>query len=173
MPPPAIRLIATIFIGLPGLALWLGGLIAIGMMAALITSTTTAHREEVAIISVCGLLGSIGGSAMIKGWRLFIQGNRHHLPISRIAIITAVAVAAQIPAVIALSCLVPGAYQLLEAGLKEGLLPLATSAISLLLSIYLHRLGFGLRLKWEREHSATLRAWREAERSTAPSLPQR
>jgi hypothetical protein len=173
MPPPAIRLIATIFLGLPGLALWLGGLIAIGMMAALITSTTTAHWEEVAIISVCGLLASIGGSAMIKGWRLFIQGNRHHLPISRITLITAVAVAAQILAVIALSCLVPGAYQLLEIGRKEGMLPLAISGVSLLLSIFLHRLGFDLRLKWEREHSATLRAWKEAAHTAAlPRHPE-
>lgn len=167
MPPPPIRLIATLFLGLPGLALWIGGLIAIGCMAALLTSTETAHMEEVVVLSVGGILAAFGGSAMIKAWRLFIQGNRHHLPISRIAIITAVAVAAQIPAVIALSCLVTGIFKLLEVGLKEGLIDLGVSVASLGLSIYLHRLGFDLRLKWEREHSATLRAWGEAAQSTA------
>lgn len=167
MPPPAIRLIATLFLGLPGLALWIGGLIAIGCMAALLSSTDTAQVEEVVVLSIGGILAAFGGSAMIKGWRLFVHGNRHHLSISRLAIITAVAVAAQIPAVIALSCLVTGTFKLLEVGPKEGLIGLGVSAASLGLSIYLHRLGFDLRLKWEREHSATLRAWREAAQSTA------
>lgn len=168
MPPPAIRLIATIFIGLPGLALWLGGLVSIGMMAALATASDTFPGEKVAVISIGSLFAAIAGSAMLTGCRLFTRGNRHYLPISRITLINAIAVAAQIPAVIALSCFVPAVYLLLEVGLKEGLLPLATSVISLLLSIFLHRLGFDLRLKWKREHRATLRAWKEEERATAP-----
>jgi len=169
MPPRFIRLVATIFIGLPGLILWLGGLIAIGFMAALLTSTDTAHMEEVALISGSGLLSTIAGSVMLKGWQLFIRGNQHELAISRIAIITAIAVAAQIPAVIALCCLVPGTYQLLEEGMKEGLLPLGISVASLAASICLHRLGFDLRLKWERERSATRRFWKAAAQSAASS----
>lgn len=170
MPPRAIRWVATIFIGLPGLALWLGGLISVGMMAALLVSTTPSQWQEVAWISGGGFLAAIVGSGMLVGKRLFIQGNRHHLSISRLGILNAVALAGQMAGVIAVSCLVPGAHQFLAAGGRDALLPLGVSLVAIVISFLIHRLGFDLRLKWEREHSATLRAWKEAERATA--LPQ-
>ena len=169
MPPPAIRLIATIFIGLPGLALWLGGLIAIGLVAAALATAASSQWLEAALISLGGVLATALGSGMFIGCRLFIHGNRHHLPVSRLVIINAVALAGQIAGVIAISCLVPGGYQLLAEEGKGALLPLGVSSVSIPLSFLLHRLGFDLRLKWEREHSATLRAWKEARRSSAPS----
>ena len=169
MPPRFIRVVATISIGLPGLALWLGGLVVIGCVVALLSSTDTAHMDDVVIISVGGLLSTIAGSVMLKGWQLFIQGNRHQLTIPRISIITVIAISAQVLAVIALCCLIPGIFQVFEEGPREGLIPLATSVASLAASIYLHRLGFDLRLKWEQERSATRRFWQAAAQSAASS----
>ena len=91
MPPHFIRFVATIFIGLPGVILWLGGLMAIGLMAALVTSTETSQVKDVAIISAGGFFSTIAGSVMLKGWQLFIKGNRHELTIPRISIITGIA----------------------------------------------------------------------------------
>ena len=165
MPPRPIRILAALFLGLPGAGMWLGGLVVITTMIGAVASTETLKDPgEVAAYAGAALVASVVGSVMIKVWELFVRGNRHQLSFEKMAKMIPIALAGQILLLAALCLFVIGImYFAVEQKWARGAANLGISVVAAGVSIYLHRLGFRLRAKWEAQRNAELREQRALE----------
>ena len=168
MPPPLIRVLGAIFLALPGTIMWLGGILTTGCFVVLLATDGTNLQKDAAIMLAVALVSTVMGALMVKAWQLFIRGNRHQLPAGRLAWMMALTLTAQLLAVIALCLLFPGIFKLIENAPRHGVIILCASVTSMATSIYLHRLGYQLSLKWNMEHSVTMRQWRAAATAIDP-----
>lgn len=165
MPPRSIRILAALFLGLPGAVMWLGGLIVLTTMIGAVASTETLRDPgEVAAYAGAALVASIVGSIMIKTWELFVRGNRHHLSIGMMAKMIPIALAGQILLLAALCLFVIGVMDfVVEQRWARGGANLGISAAAAGVSVSLHRLGFRLRAKWEAQRCVARREQRALE----------
>ncbi len=154
MPPPPIRVLATLLMGLPGACLWLGGLSGSALIVAAAASGTEAPPRTWITWAGALLLAVLLGSAMIKGWQLFVTGNRHALPLPRAASLLGIGLAGQILGVSALSLLIVAASELFDSAPAVAVPCLAIALAAGAASVWLHRAGFSLRRRWNMEYWA-------------------
>ncbi len=168
MPPPPIRVLATLLMGLPGACLWLGGLLGTALIVAAAASGTEASPRTWITWAGAQLLAVLLGSAMIKGWQLFVTGNRHALPLPRAAGLLGIGLAGQILGVSAVSLLIVTASELLDSAPVVPVPGIALALAAAAASVWLHKSGFSLRRRWnmeywaERQHRQGLAAGGEA-----------
>ena len=153
--PPFVRVLSGIFLGIPGILMWLWGIIVTGTMSVLGVTLQSDQVPQFMLLLTAGIAATALGFVMITACGLFIDGNRHQLAAGHIAGMAGLAIAAQLLAVISLCLLFPAVTQLILHNTLTGLEALAACAAACAGSFHLHRLGFRLRVKWQREQAAS------------------
>jgi hypothetical protein len=149
--PPFVRGLILIFVGLPAVVMWLGGVFVAG--PALVMAITQPLDRDCLMGFGMAVAAAVVGFAMISSYGIFVHGNRHGMAPSRLPGLVAIGSAAQLLGSIGLCTLVAGSMELLkESGLRVVVTVFVISAAAFAGSFYLHRLGLQLRAKWKFEH---------------------
>lgn len=139
-----------LFVGLPALLMWIGGVCVAG--PAVVLMLTEARDKEVLVTFGIAVAATVGGFAMISAYGVFVHGNRNGIAPSHLPKLVAMGSAAQLSGCVGLCTFVAGSGEALKGrGLQGIAVCLAVSVVSLAGSFLLHRLALRLRAKWKFE----------------------
>ena len=152
--PKFFRGLTMIFVGLPAIMMWLGGVAVAGpTVAMLFTKEGARDRTDVLVISGVAVAAAVIGFATTTAYGIFMNGNRQGMAASRIPKLVAIGSAGQLLASVGLGTLVVGSMEALKgAELRTVAIIFTVSIVSIIATILLHRLGLRLRAKWHFEH---------------------
>lgn len=156
--PKFIRILTMIFVGLPAIMMWLGGVAVAGpSVAMLFTKEGARDRTDVLVISGAALAAAVIGFAMTTAYGIFVNGNRQGMAVSQIPKLVAIGCAGQLLASVGLGTFVVGSVEALKGTeLRTVAIIFTVSITSIIASILLHRLGLRLRAKWRFEHRISM-----------------
>ncbi|WP_367874518.1 hypothetical protein [Luteolibacter sp. Populi] len=143
---------------MPAILMWLGGLVVAGpAVAMLFTKEGARDRTDVLVIAGVALAGAVIGFAMTTAYGIFMNGNRHGMATPQIPKLVVIGSAGQLLASVGVGTFVVGSMETLQkAELWTVAIIFAVSIISIVASIFLHRLGLRLRAKWRFEHRISM-----------------
>lgn len=149
--PPFVRRLILLFVGLPAVVMWVGGVCVAG--PAVVLMFTQPRDKDVLLTFGIAVAAAVAGFAMISTYGLFVHGNRHGIAPSRLPALVAMGSAGQLLACIGLCTFVAGAIEVFkESGVQVVTLVYTISVGALAASFFLHRLALQLRAKWRFEH---------------------
>jgi hypothetical protein len=156
--PKFVRVLTLIFVGIPAILMWLGGVAAAGpSLAILFTKEGTRDMTDVLAISGVALAAAVIGFAMTTAYGIFMNGNRHGMATSHIPKLVVIGSAGQLLASVGLGTFVVGSMEALkETNVRTVAIIFAVSIASIIASVFLHRLGLRLRAKWRFEHRISM-----------------
>jgi hypothetical protein len=152
--PKFIRVLTLLFVGLPAILMWAGGLLVVGPSLAMqFTKGGPRDRTEALMISGVAMAAAVIGFAMTTAYGIFMNGNRHGMAASHIPKLVAIGSAGQLLASVGWGTFVVGGAEALQgAQARDVVIIFAVSVASSIASVLLHRLGLRLRAKWRFEH---------------------
>jgi hypothetical protein len=149
--PQFVRRLILVFVGLPALVMWVGGVCVTGPAVALML--TQPRDKDVLLTFGIAVAAAVMGFAMISAYGVFVNEDRHGIAPSRLPALIAMGSAGQLLGCVGLCTFVAGAIEVLKhSGSRMVISVYAISLTSLVASFYLHRLALQLRAKWKFEH---------------------
>jgi len=143
------NLLALVFLGLPGLLMWIGGLIYITGTIMSLTTGNPVSETTALVPNLVALTITCVGMLMISNCEIMVKGPNLGIPLKRVPQMMGIALGAQLLLILACRLVVSG----LQMSGVDQWIRAAPGCVAFAASIWLHQQAFVRRKAWRKEYS--------------------